>query len=437
MLGHLIYQTLMFFIIWDIYLRLGGKNTDLKHRLLFLLFDLALCVWGQVVERYYNISLPLVPFVTLSFSYYLNKDVIPVERFFLGFYPVVLVDIARRFLATFFFSPILGLPADILAGHIWWSMIPLAFVMPTVHFVDFILRLDFADILRVTTDQRKKLRLGLVNFFLLVYYSVFFIVGTFDIFFPELHLESNLRLPLVLGYLYLLLFVLGNVNQFAKQKIDQELTSEQVKYLNHLKRENARVENLYKDLLQVRTNYNLLLNSLREVERTGDIRAYKKDLIGLYVHQSPSEVSTKIEELANVHNSNINSLLSSKYHEAQMYGITIHAEVPDPIVHSYLTELDLAVLLGHLMDKAIEASKDIKDGFIHLAYFEDEENQSFIIEHAIQTSDVTGPLSWTHPELGGASSLEILQEVLERYPNVSFSTRSHQHKVMHILEMRP
>ena len=102
MLGHLIYHTLMFFIIWDIYLRLGGKNTDLKHRLLFLLCDLVLAVWGQVITRYYQINLPLVPFVTLSFSYYLNKVAIPAERFFLGFYPVVLVDIARRFLATFF-----------------------------------------------------------------------------------------------------------------------------------------------------------------------------------------------------------------------------------------------------------------------------------------------------------------------------------------------
>ena len=437
MLGHLIYHTLMFFIIWDIYLRLGGKNTDLKHRLLFLLCDLVLAVWGQVITRYYQINLPLVPFVTLSFSYYLNKVAIPAERFFLGFYPVVLVDIARRFLATFFFPPILGLTAYTLETHIWWSLIPLAFVLPTVHLVDFILRLDFADIQKVPTNHQKKRRLGLVNLFLLVYYSLFFVVGTFDTFFPELYLVTNLRLPMVLGYLYLLLFVLGTVNQFAKQKIDQDLSLEQVKYLNHLKRENARVESLYKDLLQVRSNYNLLLNSLREVERTGDIRASKKDLIGLYVHQSQDKVSTKIEELTNVRNPNIYSLLTSKYHEAQMYGITIHAEIPNPITTLYLTELDLAVLFGHLMDKAIEASKEVKDGFIHLAYFEDQDSQSFIIEHAMEPDDVTGPLRWTNNELGRDDSVAILQEVLERYPNISFSTRSHHHKVMHILEMRP
>lgn len=437
MVGHLIYQALMFFVIWDIYLRLGGKNTDLKYRFLFLLLSLVLCVWGQVVERYYSINLPLVPFVTLSFSYYLNKGALPVERFFLGFYPVVLVDIARRFLATFFFPPILGLSPQMLDTSIWWSMIPLAFVMPTVHFVDFILQLDFKDILRVTTDQQKKRRLGLVNLCLLVYYSLFFIVGTFDTFFPEMSLVTTLRLPLVLGYLYLLVFVLGTVNQFAKQKIDQELTVEQVKYLNHLKRENARVESLYKDLLQVRTNYNLLLNSLREVEKTGDIRASKKDLISLYVHQDQSKESIQIEELVNVQNLNIYSLLSSKYHEAQMYGITIYAEIPDPIVNHFITELDLAVLFGHLMDKAIEASRGIKDGFISLAYFEDEESQSFIIEHTIKSNDVTGTLRWANSELEGGDSVAILHEVLERYPNISFSTRSHHHKVMHILEMRP
>ena len=91
--------------------------------------------------------------------------------------------------------------------------------MLTVRIVDFILRLDFTDILKVAAQQeKKKNRLGLVNMLLLLYYLVIFLVSTFDTYFPELHLESRFRLPLVMGYLYLLLFVLGAVNQFAKEK---------------------------------------------------------------------------------------------------------------------------------------------------------------------------------------------------------------------------
>ena len=51
-------------------------------------------------------------------------------------------------------------------------------------------------------------------------------MSTFDTYFPELHLEGRFRLPLVVGYLYLLLFVLGAVNQFAKEKIEQDLSDE-------------------------------------------------------------------------------------------------------------------------------------------------------------------------------------------------------------------
>ena len=433
MLGNILYQILMFFVIWDIYLRLGGKNTDLKQRILFLLFDIALCIWGKLIERQFGISLPLVPLVTLGFSYYLNKNAISVERFFLGFYPVVLVDIARRFLANFFFPFILHLPNAAFNKDIWWSMIPLAFVMPTVHLVDFILRIDFADILKVATDQQKKKRLSLVNMALLIYYSLIFLVTTFDAYFPELHLENTLRLPLVLGYLYLLLFVLGAVNQFAKEKIDQDLVQEQTKHLSTLERENARVEKLYKDLLRVRANYKLLLNNLREVERTGDIRASKRDLISLYVNQEPNITSERIEDFANVLNPNIYSLLTSKFHEAQMYGITIHAEVPDPIANYYLTELDLAVVLGHLMDNAIDAARQIKDGFIHIAYFEDEECQSFIIEYSMeQVTKSYGLVSLTQKE----SSITILQEILDRYPQTTLTTRRNGHKLMQILEMR-
>lgn len=438
MLGNILYQTLMFLIIWDIYLRLGGRNTQLYLRILFLLFDLALCVWGELIARYLGLNLPMVPLVTLGFSYYLNQKATPVERFFLGFYPVVLVDLARRFLATFFFPSLLGMSAYVFNNDIWWSMLPLAFVLPTVHFVDFLLQIDFADVLKVVTRQEKNYRLGMVNMALLSYYSLVYLISAFDVYFPNLQLENTLRLPLVLGYLYLLLFVVGTVNQFAKEKISQDLTMEQSRYLDDLKRENARVEGLYKDLMQTRSNYELLLNNLREVERTGDIKATKRDLIELYVHQDKKTISSRIKELDNVFNPNIYSLLTSKYHEAQIYGIHMHAEVPEPVTKTYLTELDLAITLGHLMDNAMETSRKVKDGFIHVAYFEDEDSQSFIIESAI-LEEGTSFDSLVQPasQVRENRTSNLISEVLERYPNTSFSTRIHNHKMMQMLEMRP
>ena len=437
MLGNIVFQILMFVIIWDIYLRIGGQNTNLKNRVLYLLFDVALCIWGQLIGRYLGVVPPLVSIVTLTFSYQLNKTVTSVERFFLGFYPVVLVDLARRFLATFFFPPIIGVAASTLNNNIWWSMVPLSFVVLTVRIVDFILRLDFTDILKVATQQEKKNRLGLVNMLLLIYYLVIFLVSTFDSYFPELHLESNLRLPLVMGYLYLLLFVLGAVNQFAKEKIEQDLTMKQANYLDDLKRENARVEGLYRDLMFVRSNYNYLLNNLRDIERTGDIRSYKKDLVDLYVNRDQYSFSTQVTDLENIQNPSIHSLLSSKYHEAQMYRLNIHAEIPDPVVHSYLTDLDLAVILGHLMDNAIDGARKVNDGFNSLAYFYEEDCQSFIVESAI--SDEQAPLSMmTSQNLNsGGIGVNAVQDILERYPNTSLSVRSQNHKMMQILEMRP
>ena len=438
MLGNILFQILMFVIIWDIYLRIGGQNTNLKNRMLYLLFDVALCVWGQLIGRYIGVVPPLVAIVTLTFSYQLNKNVTSVERFFLGFYPVVLVDLARRFLATFFFPPLLGVDASTLNNNIWWSMVPLSFVMLTVRIVDFILRLDFTDILKVATQQEKKNRLGLVNMLLLMYYLVIFLVSTFDTYFPELHLESKLRLPLVMGYLYLLLFVLGAVNQFAKEKIEQDLATKQANYLNDLKRENTRVESLYRDLMHVRSNYNSLLNNLRDIERTGDIRSYKKDLVDLYVNRDQYSFSTKVTDLDNIKNPSIHSLLSSKYHEAQMHRINIHAEIPDPVTHSYLTDLDLAVVLGHLMDKAIAGARKVNDGFISLAYFDEEDSQSFIVESTL--SDEHTPLSMMSSQIShfeGGVGTNAVQDILERYPNTSFSVRSQNRKMMQILEMRP
>lgn len=57
--------------------------------------------------------------------------------------------------------------------------------MLTVRIVDFILRLDFTDILKVAAQQEKKNRLGLVNMLLLLYYLVIFLVSTFDTYFQS------------------------------------------------------------------------------------------------------------------------------------------------------------------------------------------------------------------------------------------------------------
>ena len=75
---------------------------------------------------------------------------------------------------------------------------------------------------------------------------------------------------------------------------------------------------------------------------------------------------------------------------------------------------------------------------ISLAYFDEEDCQSFIIESTIAEEQV--PLSMmstqlSHPE--GGIGVNAVQDILERYPNTSFSVRSQNHKMMQILEMRP
>lgn len=59
MLGNILFQILMFIIIWDIYLRIGGQNTNLKNRILYLLFDVALCILGTTHWTLYRHSTSL------------------------------------------------------------------------------------------------------------------------------------------------------------------------------------------------------------------------------------------------------------------------------------------------------------------------------------------------------------------------------------------
>ena len=108
------------------------------------------------------------------------------------------------------------------------------------------------------------------------------------------------------------------------------------------------------------------------------------------------------------------------------------------MTHSYLTDLDLAVVLGHLMDKAIAGARKANDGFISLAYFDEDDSQSFIVESTL--SDENAPLSMMSSQIShfeGGLGASAVQDILERYPNTSFSVRSQNRKMMQILEMRP
>ena len=49
-----------------------------------------------------------------------------------------------------------------------------------------------------------------------------------------------------------------------------------------------------------------------------------------------------------------------------MYQLNIHAEIPDPVIHSYLTDLDLAVVLGHLMNNAIDGARKAHEALLVL-----------------------------------------------------------------------
>ena len=94
----------MFVIIWDIYYVLVDKTLILKI-VYFICYLMLLYAFGDnSLDAILGIVPPLIAIVTLTFSYQLNKSVTSVERFFLGFYPVVLVDLARRFFGYFLLS---------------------------------------------------------------------------------------------------------------------------------------------------------------------------------------------------------------------------------------------------------------------------------------------------------------------------------------------
>ncbi len=158
--------------------------------------------------------------------------------------------------------------------------------------------------------------------------------------------------------------------------------------------ENERLYNktitiLYDNIRSFKHNFNNIVQALGGYISTNnmdELKKYYKD--SLNDSQKVNNLSILNPELIN--NSAIYSILTSKYYEAEKFDIKMNLEIFLDLQTLNIKTYDLTIILGILLDNAIEASKQCEDKEINVIIRKDNKvnRQLFIIENTYLNKEI-------------------------------------------------
>ena len=201
-------------------------------------------------------------------------------------------------------------------------------------------------------------------------------------------MNSILGLLLVGGNALILLVILLITIFIVSKSIKIEFEREQSLQLSEY---TAQLENQYKGIRDFKHDY---LNILKTLE----LFIVEEDFSGLAKHYwneiSPTKnqisvENLQLENLSNIKSSSIKGILFSKVNQALMMGINTIVEIPNEIKEIGVKDLDLCVMIGILMDNAIEESEFCDEAKINIGLINTKEDIMFIIENVCRDTTPT------------------------------------------------
>lgn len=263
---------------------------------------------------------------------------------------------------------------------------------------------------------------------------------------PFLDLKSPIMMStsykvLFLIFTLLLIYLLSYFNHQSKEFLKQELKKEQQAYIANLETYGKHLEKLYKGVKVFQLVYLKRLERLGQAIDSGSV----SDVQTVYA-QTVDEATDywddkhyNISKLSKISVSSIKSLLSSKIIKAEKAGIALSLEVPDRIRDSYISELDLLLLVSIFCDNAIEAALETAQPAVAIAYFLSDDQQIFTVTNT--TKDERVMISRIFEEgysskgSGRGIGLSNAKRILQKYPELSLRTRSHDYQFSQTLIM--
>ena len=141
------------------------------------------------------------------------------------------------------------------------------------------------------------------------------------------------------------------------------------------------IESINNEMRKFRHDYVNILTTMSEYIREDDmpgLRQYFNENI-VPMKDNLQMKSIKINGTENLKVRAIKGLVTTKILQAQEKNIPISIEVPELIDHIEMNTVDLSRIIGIIIDNAIEASEELEDALIRIAFINVETSVMFIV----------------------------------------------------------
>lgn len=360
---------------------------------------------------------------------------------YLALAPSVFVDLISRFLEFCLIPYLLQLNASI-SSHLMTSIFAYLLIFPCLKIMSYLIGKDYKKLYEKENSERSKRFTTIMLFFIAAYYiDVFFILGFED---PFLYYLKPVAIPRSYQILYLsftafFLMLLAYFNRQSKIKLENELKIEKETYIENLINYGNNLEKLYEEVGQFKKTYYQKLEDLGSALEEKDmakIRQVYQSTVG-EAKEYWDDKHYNISKLSKLGMPSIKSLLSAKIIKAEKEGLAVHLELPDTINDTYMSRFDLLLLLSIFCDNAIDAAILSKEKTLSFAYFLDQDNQIISISKATteRQLDINRIFKdgYSTKGRGRGVGLANVLNIIQKYPNVSLSTKSKDYQFQQTL----
>jgi len=271
------------------------------------------------------------------------------------------------------------------------------------------------------TGQINTMMAGLVSLaFLLIIAYLKFISGN----------QPTPTMTLVGLGLVLILCVILLVGQREHQRLlkKQALIALQQQTLTSNQRYTRAMEQHYDELRRFRHDYQNVMLSLSEYLATDDLAGlkhyYQTNLVAKTAQLKASKY--ELEDLTKVPDKAIKSILFNKLNSAQQSGVTVRFESQQVAQLTAVPSVDLAVMLGIILDNAVEATVNQSEGWVHVVMIAVPTAQTILVKNSLAAKV---PALWQLERSGFSTKgsdrglgLTNLKSMLAIYPQVELAT---------------
>ena len=370
------------------------------------------------------------PLYGIGLSFLLLRGLPKKLLFFYGLFPIVLMDIFYRSV-SYFVLPFLGQGIVDGEGNPVFLLIMIFVCFIVLAFLKW-LNYDFTSLRKEIIDTGFQKFLTKINWIMGAY---FLVMETLSFFEYEQSIQSKPVRHLILVF-YLLFFmgIIKKLDTYLKDKLHERLDQEKALRYRDMERYSRHIEELYKEVRSFRHDYTNLLTSLRLGIEEEDMEQIKEVYNSVLKDSSEKLQDNKYDlgRLVNIRDKALKSLLAGKFLKSRDKNIVFNVEVPEEIQVEGMSLLDFLTIVSILCDNAIEASLESNDPQLTLAMLQETNSLILIVENSTKAEKIElariFEKDYSSKGDGRGLGLYKIQQLLEKYPKTTVSTKSSNYR---------